>query len=342
MAEEEDKKSLSDDALASARRQVIGATPATPPKDTRFKKGQSGNPRGRPRTVPRDLSLSDQPMLEAALRAGRKKVKVREGERTIEIPFAQAMIEATGVFGLKGNARYAGIWLDYVRNAEITHARDVARKNELWSAYKAQYSELIAQARREGKAEPAIFPHPDDVVIDSIDGPRFVGPMTEEEDKQVKHTIAMCEVLLMQDELDRCSSKRLDGSPVNEPGAAFYSFNRLNNTLPPRLRYSDKAILQAHWRVRRLTKRQLLKQLFAGWRGIGMPLPRGYIFPNMSDLIPPLAAHEEFARRALSGEIEVLAIPQHELAEMIMAHLDRRVPEIRRTIRQVLDTRRVA
>src|ERR1700730_16767435 len=69
-----------------------------PPVHTRFRKGQSGNPRGStPRTKPWDRA--NQLMLKEAYRP----VTVRDGERTVPMPAIAAIFRSQLASGLKGN-----------------------------------------------------------------------------------------------------------------------------------------------------------------------------------------------------------------------------------------------
>ena len=64
-----------------------------PPEDTRFKKGKSGNPKGRPRK-PKDLNTLLQKVLN-------RKVRVRDDER--KIPIRDALIWKLRELALKGD-----------------------------------------------------------------------------------------------------------------------------------------------------------------------------------------------------------------------------------------------
>lgn len=342
---EDDDKPFEKKVVDDVKRHVLFSTGyKRPPKETQFKKGTTGNARGRPRGSPSDLSFSDQPMLKAALRAGQSKIKVREGEQIKEVPKFEALVEALLSQGLKGNARSAGLVLDMLRAAEQAHAREIAEEVELWSKYKEFYSHQIELARRTGQPEPAIYPHPDDIVIDK-DGPRFLGPWDEAQNKQVLHTVQTCEVLLMQDELDRRSETRLDGSPVKEPGAALYMAKQLNETLPPRLKLSDSRIIRLQMRFHCIAKRTLLKQLHAEWGKIGQPKPRGFVFPDMTAILPEFAAHKEFATKVVSGTIDLSHSSLQEIVDLIQVHVAERIPYLKEKLRAVLarlqDTRPV-
>jgi hypothetical protein len=68
-----------------------------PPVGVRFKKGQSGNPKGRPRGT-RNLKTDLRELLQ-------EKVVTREGERPVQISTQQALLRSTLIRGLKGDVR---------------------------------------------------------------------------------------------------------------------------------------------------------------------------------------------------------------------------------------------
>ena len=342
MTDEKDRhKRLSAEEIAAARQNLIlGVGYGRPPVETQFKKGHSGNPGGRPRGSPADLSLAEQPVLAAALQTSRKKVRVREGDQTKEVHAYEALMDACLAFGLKGNARYGGMVLDAFRTAEQAHARDVKCQVELWSLCKEYHTAEFARARRDKRPEPVVYPHPDDIIIDHTTGPRFLGPWDAAQNQRVLHTIKTCEVLLMQEELDRRTTKRPDGSPVREPGLALYMFNALNETLPPRLRLTDQAVFRMQMRFETTSKRQLLKELYRDWRAIGKPMPRGHVSPDMSVGLPVFVAIQEFAMKAVAGEIDISRATTSQIGELIQEHRDIRVPELRSQLRSILAERK--
>jgi hypothetical protein len=77
-----------------------------PPLHTRFKPGQSGNPKGRPRgTVNLKTDLGEELS---------ERIRVREGERDFKVSKQRAMLKALVAKALKGDARAANVILNLV------------------------------------------------------------------------------------------------------------------------------------------------------------------------------------------------------------------------------------
>jgi hypothetical protein len=77
-----------------------------PPLRSRFKPGQSGNPKGRPKgTVNLRTDLKD----ELA-----ERIRVRESERDLKVSKQRAMLKALVAKALKGDARAANVILGLV------------------------------------------------------------------------------------------------------------------------------------------------------------------------------------------------------------------------------------
>jgi len=305
---------LGDRAVEQARRELLGAVGyRQPPRQTQFKKGQSGNPKGRPRGTPQDLSLSDQPTLQAVLRASKRSVRMREGDKVTEVTAMDAVIQAIVAAALKGNARSQGLAVDLIRTAEQAHARDIAARNAIWSQIKERGYEVLADAARQGKPAPELLPHPDDIEIDPRTGPRVLGPVDAAEKAMYDNTIAFCELLLKQDALDCRPTHRLNGKALVEPGSALLLFSVLQSWLPPRLRKPDIDTSIELGRYHRWPIRKLLLELHGGWKKIRWRFPRGTVMLDLADMQSNLGFWTEFLREGLAGRIDIAALDRGEI-----------------------------
>ena len=101
-----------------------------PPKQHQFKKGQSGNPRGRPKKKRKQRSVlaSDVLMADRIVSASRRPVTVRENGEVEEIPTVDAVIRSLGVSALKGHHRAQVAYANLVKSAEDAIVRDWENK----------------------------------------------------------------------------------------------------------------------------------------------------------------------------------------------------------------------
>jgi len=83
-----------------------------PPVHTRFRKGQSGNPGGRPRGMTRGRAMA------LALDEAYRLVTVREGDKTLKMPALQAVLRSQVALAVKGNGAAQRALIDTVRDIE--------------------------------------------------------------------------------------------------------------------------------------------------------------------------------------------------------------------------------
>jgi hypothetical protein len=166
-----------------------------PPAKFRFKKGTSGNLKGRP---PKERALvttkfGGQPGIgfEAriktiAIEEAYRLITVREGDRMEKVPVIQAILRKVAVSAANGNTRAQRIYLELVIGAEADRSAAAAELLRAAVEGKEYWAGIFAEYDRRGIDRPDPVPHPDDVVIDYKTGEvRIKGPvMTEQKDAQ--------------------------------------------------------------------------------------------------------------------------------------------------------------
>ena len=275
------RKGLSQDVVDNVKRQVIFGERVgfkNPPKETRFKKGQSGNPKGRPKKTDDVGPGGKDSMTTIILKEGARKVTIREGDETKEIPAIEAVSRAQYLLAIKNGSAYAQKHIiERFDRAEREVRREIKEDCELATSYKERTQALFAEAEKSGEPPPDILPHPDDVVIDYEKGVRFIGPTNKEEAAKMEETIKLRALHLMQHVLEERQSEDLDGP--DRPGTAVLIAMLLDMALPPRLRFKDFEMQMRMWPYQGMTKRKLLKELRRAWREVGAPRPRGWTYP---------------------------------------------------------------
>jgi hypothetical protein len=162
-----------------------------PPIEHRFRKGASGNPKGRPRKKRAFVStkVDGQPGIgfedrikSLAIEEAYRLITIREGDRVERIPVIQAILRKVAVAAANGNTRAQQNYLNLLIGAETD--RRVASTQLLKTAidYKEHWHHVLAERARKGTTGPEPVPHPDEVIIDYETGEiRIDGPVMQEQ-----------------------------------------------------------------------------------------------------------------------------------------------------------------
>lgn len=168
-----------------------------PPGHSRFKKGQSGNPKGRPKAglthkakKHRALryELPEEGLKQTFLKEAYRLVNINTSQGEESIPISQAIIRALGVKAAKGHIGAQRLFAQTLLELEAAERKNSEARMGWLIDYKKQWtSELERRESNNLPLDPPV-PHPDDIFYDMQSGTMEIrGPLCEDEKAKLDH-----------------------------------------------------------------------------------------------------------------------------------------------------------
>lgn len=186
-----------------------------PPKQHQFKKGQSGNPNGRPKgSRNKQPRMNGERLKGIILEEAYRTIPIQEKGRTLNIPIAQAAMRSLAVNSAKGNIRSQRLFAKLVSETEASHREEHNALMEVAIDYKLEWEREFVRCDRLGIPRPEPLPHPDHVVIDPREGTlQICGPVTKEEKAEYDKWLQLlsdfdAELELLNSELEDSNSEK--------------------------------------------------------------------------------------------------------------------------------------
>ncbi len=213
-----------------------------PPKSGRFRKGQSGNPRGRPpKPTTQSALVPARFPTRALLRAeAARPITVTDASGRQTLPSAAAVTRALLLKAMRGGVLAQRTVLQLLLAEDERFHREYKERVEFWQNYKERSRAALEAARKAGEDPPDFLPHPDDVVLNwhTLEV-RFLGAIDEEERIHEKMAEAAqdlgYEMAVYTGEDNRLPDKSGEGGRLGRY-MALYVLTRI--VLPPRLQRS--------------------------------------------------------------------------------------------------------
>ncbi|ANK81871.1 MAG: hypothetical protein TEF_14505 [Rhizobiales bacterium NRL2] len=235
-----------------------------PPRSTQFRKGQSGNPRGRPKKPkPRPIELADAPSDYFLEQEAYRLLRFRENGEEVELPASQAVVRSAIMSALKGNRLSQRYVIEHLEQKEAARQQLKIERYRRLEAAKRDGQQVLAACGRSGKPEPELLPHPDDVILDpnTLDA-RVIGPSSAAEARRCAHRIALRAHLLHRAaHADRYGATRSGSSIATGRSGWLLLAQVLNLGLPPRLQWTDQDMTSALMRYAALPMRESARQI---------------------------------------------------------------------------------
>ncbi len=165
-----------------------------PPAATRFAKGRSGNPGGRPKGARNKIPAANEDRLKAIiLQEAYRDIKINDGDRQVSVPMIRAIIRAIAVGAAKGQPRAQVLFTTLLASIE----QERAERHEQWldamMEYKLHWEREIARREKLGREPPSLPLHPDQIAIDVVHGTVGLRTPTPEEEEIMEVDQALAE-----------------------------------------------------------------------------------------------------------------------------------------------------
>lgn len=212
-----------------------------PPKSGQFQKGQTGNPKGRPKKKHKSQELKLHPAVfptrEIIRREALKTLTINEGGKSTTVASTEAVLKAMKVTAIKGSILAQRSYIDYAMAEDERYRTERKELFEFWSEYIERTRAKIALATERRLPDPDPVPHPDDIRLNySNFDVIFTGPMDEEDRRYNKKLCVLrdlsYELCLYSGEMEELAKH----SPGHYIGLWFINYLDINTALPSRLR----------------------------------------------------------------------------------------------------------
>jgi len=266
-----------------------------PPYHTRFKKGQAGNPKGRPKK-PVPKKPIDRSLRDAELAFMESQVPIQKGDKREHITMRDAVRQKQAMVALSGNPHaLKAIQERDERNLKDLNA-EIEEDHEFWRNYINKYEVLAAAQEKTGEPMSEEWPHPDDLVFDNGVHVQIKGganPSKAFEGRRLR--IRLRYLMLLQSEWDRRNNSTLNGE-ISASEVVAIVINQY--ALPKRMQLDDARLIMQMDRISRMRKRELKRLIQQSWAELGFQRKPPVIIGAAKPFLEAVVAKVNTAQRS--------------------------------------------
>ncbi len=157
-----------------------------PPRETQFKKGQSGNPAGRPRkNSSRSGSAHRTGVSNSRSESIRKEllreITVQDGGKPKKMSLEQAAIRSQTKLAFSGSPMATREMIKITRQAREELEEEIADDNDFWTGYCEKFHAVEKAREVQCDPLPQWWPRPEDITVRHGEETVIHGPSSEEE-----------------------------------------------------------------------------------------------------------------------------------------------------------------
>ncbi len=245
-----------------------------PPAEHRFRKGQSGNPKGRPKKAkqaPEPKRFRDGSLERLLEQEAFRRLTLNENGQAVEMSAANAIARSIVLDGIKGNRLAKRYAMELLKEEERKAQKRALKNFEYFARRKLEGQRLLAQYKQQRREPPRLYPHPDDILLDEAKVEvHLLGPLTEDESTPFKQGALMRDWFYVCSALeDKCGEPLIWTIEGKDVSGALFLASWCEMALPPSFRRDEFSSVCFMMDLKTMTKSELRKRLKTMLREVG-------------------------------------------------------------------------